>query len=207
MSMNDGPTMPAHLDEADLVAAMKRGEDAAYEQVVREYGPRLLAVARRILRDEHAANDAFQEAMVSSLRSIDSFEGHAKLSTWLHRIVVNAALMRLRKRKRLSEVSIDATIPGFKDNGHRVDTGPAWKREPIDDLKQTEREALVHESIARLPDTHREVLLLRDIEQLTTQETADELGISQGAVKVRLHRARQALRELLDPHLRGEPTL
>jgi RNA polymerase sigma-70 factor (ECF subfamily) len=112
MGMTQGPTQPEHFGEAELVAAMKRGEDAAYEQFVRQFGPRLLAVAKRILRDENAAQDAFQEAMVSALRNIDSFEGNAKLSTWMHRIVVNAALMRLRKRKRLSEVSIDATLPG-----------------------------------------------------------------------------------------------
>lgn len=206
--MADLPATPPDApDEQALVAAMRRGEDAAYETVVRQYGPRLLTVARRILRDDHAAQDALQEAMISALRNIDAFEGHAKLSTWLHRIVVNAALMRLRKRKRLAEVSIDATLPGFEPDGHRRDPGPAWRREPVDDAMEGERAAIVHESIARLPDTHREVLLMRDIEQLSTEQTADALGISSGAVKVRLHRARQALRELLDPHMRGEPTL
>lgn len=207
MGMSQGPTHPEHLGEAELVVAMKRGEDAAYEQFVRQFGPRLLAVAKRILRDENAAQDAFQEAMVSALRNIESFEGNAKLSTWMHRIVVNAALMRLRKQKRLSEVSIDATVPGFKDDGHRQDAGPAWERQPIDDIRQDEREQWVHEAIARLPETHRGILLMRDIEQMTTSETAAALKITEGAVKVRLHRARQALRELLDPHMRGEAVL
>jgi len=205
--MTEGPTQPADFAEADLVAAMKRGDDAAYEQVVRQYGPRLLAVARRILRDDHAAHDAFQEAMISALRNIDRFEAQSKLSTWLHRIVVNAALMRLRKGKRLAEVSIDSTGPSFKDDGHRRDPGPAWDRQPIDDARQAERRELVHEAIARLPDTHREILLMRDIEQMSTDETAAALGITDGAVKVRLHRARQALRELLDPHMRSEAML
>ena len=164
----------------------------------------MLAVARRLLRDEQEAQDAVQDAFLSAFKKIDTFDGRSRLSTWLHRIAVNAALMRLRRRARLGERSIEDLLPRFKDDGHRLSVGPPWQPTP-DVLAQTdEMRRLVHESIAKLPEDYRNVILLRDIEELGTQQAADVLGIRPGAVKTRLHRARLALRELLDPHVRKE---
>ena len=98
-------------DEATLVAQLRAGDEAAFEQVVRSYGGRLLAVARRIVGSEEDARDAVQDAFLNAFRSLDRFEGNAKLSTWLHRIVVNAALMKLRTRKRKPEQSIETLLP------------------------------------------------------------------------------------------------
>src|SRR5262245_12156286 len=106
--------------EQAFVARLKAGDDAAYEELVRTRGGHLLAVARRLLRDEEAARDAVQDAFLSAFRSIQRFDGHSQLSTWLHRIVVNAALMRLRSRQRRPEQSLESSMPRFAEDGHHA---------------------------------------------------------------------------------------
>jgi len=190
-------------DEATLVAQLRAGDEAAFEQVVRAYGGRLLAVARRIVGTEEDARDVVQDAFMNAFKSLDRFEGNAKLSTWLHRIVVNAALMRLRTRKRKPEQSIESMLPSFLDDGHHEERFQSWD-EPVDKLmERAENRALVRQQIDALPEGYRTVLVLRDIEGLDTEETAKVLGLSVNATKIRLHRARQALRTLLAPHFRS----
>lgn len=186
--------------ERAFVERLKAGDEKAYETLVREHSGRMLAVARRFLRSEDDAGDAVQEAFVSAFRAIDRFEGGARISTWLHRIVVNAALMKLRTRRRRPEASIDELLPRWKEDGHPVDTPAPWSAEKL--VQRDQLRGLVREGIDQLPDGYREVLILRDIEELDTQEAAEVLGISGNAVKTRLHRARQALREVLDPALK-----
>ncbi len=193
----------AALDEPALVARLRAGEDAAFEQLVRDFGGRMLAVARRYLPEEDA-RDAVQDAFVSVTRAIDKFEGSSRLSTWLHRIVVNAALMRIRSRKRRPEESIEELLPRFLEDGHQEHPATLWRQSVQQSLERQEVRQLVHDKIQELPDSYRTVLLLRDVEELDTQETAEALGISTTNVKVRLHRARQALRTLLDPHFRED---
>jgi RNA polymerase sigma-70 factor (ECF subfamily) len=183
-------------DEQALVARIRRGDEDACELVIRRYAPRLLAVARRILSSEDDARDALQDAFLSAFRGIGSFTGDARLSTWLHRIVVNSALMRLRSRKRRAEDSIEDLLPRFADDGHWLDTPSSWRSDELLEREQTR--AMVRRSIERLPAAHREVLVLRDIEERDTNEVAEMLGITANAVKVRLHRARQALRTLIE---------
>ncbi len=190
-------------DEAPLIARLRAGDDAAFEELVRAHGGRMLAVARRFLPEEDA-RDAVQDAFVSVTRSIEKFEGNARLSTWLHRIVVNAALMKIRWRKRRPEDSIEELLPRFRDDGHQEQPASPWRESVQQTLERQEVRELVREKIAELPESYRAVLLLRDVEELDTQETADSLGITPNNVKVRLHRARQALRTLLDPHLRED---
>jgi RNA polymerase sigma-70 factor (ECF subfamily) len=196
------PSVPA--DDSSLLARLRSGEEAAYEELVRRYGGRLLAVARRFLPVEEDARDAVQDAFLSAFRSIHAFEGHAQLSTWLHRIVVNASLMKLRTRRRKPEQSIEELLPGFLEDGHLERPASPWRSEEVDPAERAELRDLVMRSIHSLPEGHRNVLLMRDIEGLDTEEAAELLGISRGAVKTRLHRARQALRELLEPHLGEE---
>jgi RNA polymerase sigma-70 factor, ECF subfamily len=186
--------------DSALVAALKAGDGAAFEQLVRLYGSRLLAVARQILVSDDDAQDALQDAFLTAFRSIGSFEGKSRLSTWLHRVTVNAALMRLRSRKRKREQPIDELLPQFIPDGHRQNPSPAWNQTALAGIEQQETQALVRASIDQLPVDYRTVLLLRDIQELDTATVAELLGISEGNVKVRLHRARQALRTLLDPH-------
>jgi RNA polymerase sigma-70 factor (ECF subfamily) len=190
--------------EAELLAGLRAGDGAAYERLVRTYGGRLLTVARRFLPSEEDARDALQDAFLSAFRAIANFQEDARVSTWLHRIVINAALMKLRSRRRKPEEPIDDLLPTFSEDGHRENAGPAWKETAENALQQQETRALVRACIDRLPESYRTVLLLRDIEELDTEETARLLDISPNAVKIRLHRARQALRTLLDPHFRED---
>ncbi len=189
-------------DETAWVSALRAGEEPAYEKLVRAYSGRMLAVAQRMLQSESDAQDAVQEAFLSAFRGLGRFEGGSRLSTWLHRIVVNAALMKLRSRQRRPEDPIEELLPKFLDNGHLAQPAVEWKESAQTALERQEVRASVRESIDRLPESYRTVLLLRDIEELDTQETARLLELSPNAVKIRLHRARQALRGLLDLHLR-----
>ena len=188
--------------EAALLAGLRRHDEAACEQFVRRYSGRLLATARRLLHSDDDAADALQEAFLSAFRNIDGFAGNSRLGTWLHRIVVNACLMKLRGRTRRPEVSIEGLLPEFDKSGHHVRGVPLWRKPPIDELLTDESRALVRRCIDALPEDFRTILLLRDIEELSTEEAASVLDITAGTAKVRLHRARQALRTLLEPHFK-----
>lgn len=190
--------------EAELVAALQAGDAAAFETVVRRFGGRLLVVARQVLASEEDAHDALQDAFITAFKSIGRFEGKSKLSTWLHRVVVNAALMRLRSKKRKREQSIDDLLPTFVEDGHQNCPTPEWNQSALSGIQRKETQAAVRACIDQLPDDYRTVLLLRDMQELDTAEVAEQLGISEGNVKVRLHRARQALKTLLEP-LFGSP--
>ena len=183
--------------DAELLAALRAGDDHAFETLVRTHSGRMLSVCRRILRNDEEAKDALQEAFVSAFRAIRSFEGTCQLGTWLHRIAVNACLMRLRSRKRRPEESIDDLLPAFKDNGHAVVEPRDWSPSALQLVETRETGDFVRDCIDRLPEIYRTVLLLRDIEELDTAEAALVLSVTEGVVKVRLHRARHALRKLL----------
>jgi len=194
-------TGAANLGEESLVAGLQRGDEAAFAQVMRQYGGRLLTVARRLCRDDHEAQDAFQDAMLLAYRKIAQFDGRSKLSTWLHRVTVNAALMRLRKRaRRGEEVNVEPLLPQFTDAGWHARPPKAWAGYAPEALEREETRQIVRDAIDRLPDNYRIVLLLRDIEEMETEEVAEMLELTTNNVKVRLHRARMALRELLSPH-------
>ena len=197
--MEDVPSTHQLDPDAALLPRLRAGDPAAFEEVVRAESGKLLAVTRRILPIEEDARDAVQDAFLFAFRSLDRFQGHAKLSTWLHRIAVNAALMKLRTRRRKREESLEPLLPTFKDDGHHAERFATWD-DPAVTIEREENKALVRRLINELPDAYRTVLVLRDIEGLDTEETAKLLETTANAVKVRLHRARQALRTLLAPH-------
>ncbi len=184
--------------DGSLVARLREADEAAFGELVRTTGPRLLAVARRLLRDEAAAEDAVQESFLAAFRGIHDFEGGAQLSTWLHRIVVNRALLKLRSRRRHPEAPLDGLLPCFDETGHHLTPALGFVASTYGLVEQQETRLAVRRAIDQLPETYRTVLLLRDIEELDTGETAKVLEITTNAVKVRLHRARQALRTLLE---------
>lgn len=186
------------------MARLRANDAAAYEALVRDYGDRMLAVCRRLLGNEEDAREAVQEAFLAAFKAIQNFEGKSRLGTWLHRIAINAALMRLRRRQARPQRSIDELLPRFEQNGHHAGGVDEWAQDARVAAQQSETRQFVREAIGQLPDNYRTVLMLRDIEGLDTQEAADALGIDAGAVKVRLHRARQALRTLLNARFRGE---
>jgi len=181
----------------NLVQRLRSGNDAAYETLVRDYGGRMLATARRFLPRPDDSADAVQDAFISVFQSIHQFESNCKLSTWLHRITVNACLMRIRSQNRHPTASIDDLLPKFDSSGHHVrkvrNDDETWSR-----VMRAENSARVRECIGLLPEPYRVVLLLRDIEELDTEETAQVLDVTPGNVKTRLHRARQCLRVLLE---------
>ncbi len=187
-------------DEFIVVEALRRHDSSAYETVVRRFGGRMLTVARRYLHGEQDCADAVQDAFISAFQSIDRFEGNSQLGTWLHRIVINACLMKLRSCSRRPEISIEGLLPTFDESGHHQHRVLRWNSTSDDQFQRDENRSLVRRYIAMLPDDYRTVVLLRDIEEFTTQEAADALKTTCGVVKTRLHRARQALRTLLEPH-------
>ena len=185
------------LCEAQLITRLRAGNGDAFEDLVRVYGGRLLSVARRFVRNDSDAQDIVQAAYLSAFRSLAQFEGNCQISTWLHRIVVNQALMKLRTQRRKPEESIEALLPAFQDDGHHVEQFSDWTA-PADVLLQRQQtRATVRACIEQLPANYRDVLMLRDIEELPTQDVAQMLNMTPTAVKVRLHRARQALATLL----------
>ena len=187
--------------EEQLLAGLRRGDDQAFEQCVKQYGGRMLAVARRMLGNDDEAGDAVQEAMIAAFRAIGGFSGSSRLSTWLHRIVVNAALMKLRRRRRKPEESIDSLLPHFDATGNWASKPVGWATPSDVLLERAQDRRRVRACIDRLPEAYRTVLVLRDIEELDTDEAASLLGTTPNAVKIRLHRARQALRTLLEAEL------
>lgn len=182
-----------------MVSRLQRGDEAAFEELVRSHGGRLLSVARRFLGSSEDAQDAVQEAFIRAFKAIHTFEERAQLHTWLHRILVNTALMKLRERRRKPEASIDELLPAYAADGHQTVESREWSDALFE---RRETAGIVREAIARLPEAYRVVLVLRDLEERDTAETARVLGTTTTVVKVRLHRARQALRTLLDREFR-----
>ena len=195
--------MAASDHDAALIAGLKAGDSTAFETLLREHGPRLLRLAQRFLHNEDDARDVLQDAMVAVYRSIGSFESGSALSTWLHRIVVNSALMKLRTKKRRPEEEIESLLPRFAEDGHQREPSTPWSESADNVLEREELRVAVRAAIDRLPEAYRIVLQLRDIEEMSTAETAEVLGTTKNVVKIRLHRARQALRTLLDETMRA----
>lgn len=162
----------------------------------------MLAVATRILDDRGLAEDAVQSAFAKILENRHRFEGRSDIRTWMHRITVNEALGILRKAKRRGEEQIDDLLPLFDAAGCRITPEIRTPSRPEGVLETIQTRSIVQDQIAKLPDKYRIVLVLRDIEGLSTAEVAAELELSQANTKIRLHRARSALKSLLDPYFK-----
>jgi RNA polymerase sigma-70 factor (ECF subfamily) len=191
------------IDEAALLRRLRRGDEAAYELMVRTYGGRMQAVARGLLRHDEDARDCVQTAYVLAFKGLETFQGASQLSTWLHRIVVNTALMKLRSRRRKPEESIDALLPTYDEGGHHAQDFAEWAAQADRLLEVKEMRSTIRRAIERLPESYRTVLILRDIEEMTTEQVSRQLGVTPNAVKIRLHRARQALATVLRDEVDG----
>jgi RNA polymerase sigma-70 factor, ECF subfamily len=206
-SSGDGQTDAVGRRTDDhLMDQLRAGDGSAFERLVREHGPRMLATARRLLRCEQDAADAVQDALLSVYRNVHTFTGGSSFSTWLHRVTVNAALMRLRTRRRFEREQglPDELLPQFDSHGRHARPVARWNDASIGDdacslAAAGELRAHVRACIDLLPDSYRTVLLLRDIDGMDTEAAAEVLDCTPGNVKTRLHRARQALRSLLEP--------
>lgn len=193
-----GTVLTDSIDRPRLVERLRAGEaDAAAELVNAQWG-RLVGLARSILGSDPDAQDAAQDGLISAIRRIGDLKDPGALDGWLSRIVANAALARLRSRKSRRERAIDDLLPQFRADGHREDARSNWGVTGAQRLESEEVRALVRAQIEELPASYREIIMLRDIAGLDTSSTAQVLGIEESNVKVRLHRARQALRTLME---------
>ena len=202
--------LPGHQDsgsgttDSETIEGLRAGDRRRTESFVRANIGWMRAVAQRILGEQALADDCVQEAFVKAFQKIGDFEQRSSLKTWLHRITVNEALMKLRKIKRLAEKQVDDLLPEFDDNACRIEAPWPYLATADELLERESSRALILSKIGELPDQYRIVLLLRDIEEMDTSEVAGLLEITEANVKVRLHRARSALKRLLEPLLRGD---
>lgn len=180
-------TAAAAAEDSDLVARVLHGDKAAYEVLIRRHNQRLFRAARAILRNDDEAEDVVQQGWVAAYQKLAGFRGDAALTTWLTRIVVNEALGRRRRRERGEHLAL---IDGQAE-------AAATARSPEEEAATGELGRLLEAHIDRLPDIYREVLVLRDVEEMTTAETASCLGVSEETVRVRLHRARREMQASL----------
>jgi RNA polymerase sigma-70 factor (ECF subfamily) len=187
--------VPTTLSDGEVVERVLAGDTSLFEILMRRYNQRLFRVARGILADDAEAEDVMQEAWLRSFRELASFRGEALFSTWLTRIACHEALARARKRRRLVPITGAGTEPPEP---------PSATSGPERELENRELQAVLRQAVEVLPDPLRAVFCLREIEGLSTEQTADALGLTEENVRVRLHRAKRSLRQTLDQRIGRE---
>lgn len=198
--------IPAELEAAEvnpdleLVERVRAGDTAAFEQLVKQYERQIFRTANHITQNREDAEDITQDVFFKAFQKLDQFKGDSKFSTWLVRIAVNESLMRLRKRKTSKTVSMDQDVQ--TEEGSIPRDFAEWRPNPEQIYSQSELGEILRKTIAGLPPGFRTVFTLRDIENLSTEETAAALKLSVPAVKSRLLRARLQLRERLSRYFR-----
>jgi RNA polymerase sigma-70 factor, ECF subfamily len=185
-------------DELALVASAKAGDVTAFEELVRRYDRNVFRIAQHITQNREDAEDVVQDAFIKAYTNLKQFQGQSKFYTWLVRIAVNEALMKLRRRRPERTVSLDEEIKTEDDSVPREVAD--WSPNPEQQYKQAELREILDKTINGLPASFRTVFVLRDVEGLSTEETADALELSVPAVKSRLLRARLQLRERLNKY-------
>jgi RNA polymerase sigma-70 factor, ECF subfamily len=186
---------PPILDESVLVAKAQAGDSSAFSELVSRYQNKIYRLAKHITQNDEDAEDVLQEAFLKAYEHLDGFQGNSKFYTWIVRIAVNEALMKLRKRKSDRTVPLDEPVDTGEEMVNREIA--VWEDNPEQRYSQTEIQQILDEAVEGLKPDFRTVFVLRDIEELSTEETAEALNISVPAVKSRLLRARLALREKL----------
>jgi RNA polymerase sigma-70 factor (ECF subfamily) len=194
------PAAPPHVPEAELVAAAQGGDLGAFEQLMQRYEPRVLRLAMRIVGNEADAEDVLQEAFLKAYAKLDSFQRQSSFYTWVVRIAVNEALMKLRRRRGDRELPLDQELDTGEDLLPREVED--WRPNPEQQMARQELQDLLNQNIASLALPYRVVFQLRDVEGLSTEETADMLRLTVPAVKSRLLRARLQLRDKLSRYFR-----
>lgn len=179
----------AAVPDAEIVRRVVAGDRAVFEVLMRRHNPRVYRTIRSLLRDEAEVEDAMQQSYLLAYTHLAEFAGSSSFVTWLTRIALNEALGRLRRRTRLSLVDLPATAED--------DEVISNQQTPEEDAASRETAVLLERSIDQLPELYRTVLMLRDVEQLSTAEAAEVLGVTEETVRIRLHRGRRALREAL----------
>ena len=193
--MTPTTSVPTGFDESSLVAQAKAGDQGAFSELVNHYERKIYRLAKNITRNDEDAEDVLQDAFLKAYTHLDNFKGDSKFYTWIVRIAVNEALMRLRKRKTDRSVPLDEPVELGEETVAREIA--VWEDNPEQRYSREEWRRILDEAVEGLKADFRTVFVLRDIEELSTEETAEALGISIPAVKSRLLRARLALRETL----------
>ena len=189
------PAAPVVSDE-ELVARARAKDFGAFEQLLDRYEDKIFRLAYRFVRNETEAKEVLQDTFLSIWRKLDTFKGDAQFGSWLYRVAANTALMRLRAQRRHPEISTEELPVGYLDNyGQLPPPGENWAKRPDDELQSDELRRHIQSAVDGLPEIYRTVFLLRDVEGLSTEETAEVLQTSVPTVKTRLHRARLALRD------------
>src|ERR1041384_7654847 len=188
------PTQPG-IDEGVLVTQVRGGDSRAFNELVRRYEGKIFRLANHITQNREDAEDVLQETFMKAYEHLDQFKGDSKFYTWIVRIAVNQALMKLRRRKTDKSVSLDEQIDTGEDTILREIA--AWGEDPEEQFSREELGGILDSAIESLEPLYRSVFVLRDMEELSTEETAEALGLSVPAVKSRLLRARLQLRERL----------
>ena len=190
--------------ENELIEELIKNNDLAYETLVRTYSSKMYAVVRRFFLNEDDAQECLQKAFIQVFKNITSFKKNSSLMTWLHRITVNEALMMLRQKKRQKIESFDEFTQQYNEYGERTvfadEQGNSLDNNIERVFEKNESKSLLHDIILQLPEKYCNVLLLRDIQEISTRETAQILDISESLVKTQLHRARQLLKAILEKH-------
>ncbi len=192
--MSTSVTTPV-FDEAALVARAKGGDASAFSELVKHYDRRVFRMAKQITQNDDDAEDVLQEAFLKAYTHLDDFQGNSKFYTWIVRIAVNEALMKLRKRRSDRSVPLDEPIDTGEDEVAREIA--VWEGNPEETYSREELATLLDEAVESLKPAYRTVFILRDIEEMSIEETAEALNLSISAVKSRLLRARLQLREKL----------
>lgn len=186
--------------ELDLIASILAGDRDKFHLLIRPYEAQLFRTAFALVRNEAEAEDIVQDAVLKAYRKLSSFRGDSKFSTWLTAITINEARGRLRLRNRAAVDSLDERR---EENAEYLPAALTdWREVPLAMLERQEIRALIEEAVAELPNAYREIITLRDVEELSVNDTAALLGISVALVKVRLHRARMMLQKKLAPQLK-----
>ena len=216
MSSKEQPGPPpdqadsASLSDEILIGRARRGDFEAFEELISRYHEKVYRLAFRFVRNETEAKEIVQDTLLSVWRKLDGFKGDSQFGSWLFRVTANAALMRLRSQRRHAEVSTEDLPPGFLDSqestyGQVLSHGENWARRPDEELQSEELRQQIQTAVDALPEMYRTVFLVRDVDGLSTEETAEALGLSIPTVKTRLHRARIALRDAIGAHFdRGQ---
>jgi len=188
-------------NEIGLIARILAGEKELFHELIRPYERMVYLTLFSIVKNEAEAEDGAQEAVINAYKHLVSFRAEAKFSTWLTTIAINEGRKRLRKTKGAGEESIEE---GAEERGYDYTPAPLtdWREIPLEALERKELREALRVAVAELPDIYRQVFTLRDLEELSIEETAEALGITTGAVKVRLHRARIMLQKRLVPFLK-----
>jgi RNA polymerase sigma-70 factor, ECF subfamily len=190
-------------DDLELVHASKNGDVAAFEELVKRYDRQLLRIAQHVTHNREDSQDAVQEAFLKAFQNLGQFRGDSKFSTWLIRITVNQSLMKLRKQRAIREVSLDE---GFQEEGDALPMEVTdWAPNPEQLYRASELRDILTQALEELRPISRTVFVLRDIEGLATDQTAEVLGLSHAEVKARLWRARLQLRESLTRYFGKQP--